>query len=281
MMGSWNAFRKNRLAVAGLIIVVAVILVAIFAPWLSPHDPIKIDSVNMVELSKLPPSLEHPMGTDVLGRDTFSRIIYGSRISLQIGIIAVSIMLVIGLIVGALAGYYGGMMDSVAMRSADVFFAFPYILGAIVLIAVLGPGMVNVFLAIGILGWPSVARIFRSSVLSTRETGYVKAAKAMGASDLHIIVRHILPNSMTPIIVFGTLSVGAAILAEAALSFLGIGVQPPTPAWGQMLADGRGEIFSNPLLTVFPGLAIVITVLGFVLLGDGLRDALDPRIKRR
>lgn len=276
-----ETFRKNRLALVGLAIVISVTLVAIFAPWISPHDPIKIDSVNMSELSELPPSLEHPMGTDVLGRDMLSRIIHGSRVSLQIGVIAVSIMLAVGIVLGVLAGYYGGFADTVVMRTADVFFAFPYILGAITLIAVLGPGMVNVFIAIGILGWPAVARIFRSSVLTTRETGYVKAAKAMGAGDLHIIVRHILPNSLGPIIVFGTLSIAAAILAEAALSFLGIGVQPPTPAWGHMLAEGRPEIFSNPYLTIFPGVAILVTVIGFILLGDGLRDALDPRARKR
>jgi peptide/nickel transport system permease protein/oligopeptide transport system permease protein len=276
---AYARFKKNRLAMFGLAIVLVVILVAILAEVIAPYDPLAIESRTMVENSLLSPSPRHLMGTDILGRDVFSRIVFGSRVSLQVGIIAVSIMIFLGLIAGAVAGYYGGIWDNVIMRFADVFFAFPYILGAIALIAVLGYGFRNVFIAIGILGWPFIARVFRSTVLSVKENEFVEAARALGAGDFRIITRHILPNAVAPVIVYGTMSVGGAIITEAALSFLGIGVQPPMPAWGYMLAESRTYIFTAPWLMYFPGLAIVITVLGFVLLGDGLRDALDPRLR--
>jgi peptide/nickel transport system permease protein len=214
-----------------------------------------------------------------LGRDIASRVVYGARVSLIVGIVAVLIMVVIGLVLGALAAYYGGIWDSIIMRTADVFFAFPYILFAIALIAVLGKGFQNVFLAIGILGWPSIARVFRSSILSVKENEYVDAARAMGASTRRILSRHIMPNSVAPIIVYATMSVGGAILTEAALSFLGMGVQPPSPSWGLMLSEARGYMFTAPWLMIYPGIAILTTVLAFVLLGDGLRDALDVKLK--
>ena len=274
--------RKNKLAVAGLIWIIIVILVAITADLWAPRwlgDPVEIDSSTAASQRLLTPSSEHPFGTDKLGRDVASRVVYGARVSLIVGVLAVAIMIAIGLVMGALAAYYGGIWDAIIMRLADVFFAFPYILFAIVLIALLGRGFHNVFIAIGVLGWPSIARVFRSSILSVKANEYVDAARSMGASTRRILVRHIMPNAMAPIIVYATMSVGGAILTEAALSFLGMGVQPPEPSWGLMLSEAPTLIFSAPWLMVFPGIAILTTVLGFVLLGDGLRDALDVKLK--
>lgn len=274
--------RKNKLAMAGLTWVTFMVLIAVSADLWAPRllgDPVNIDSNTVRAQSLLPPSLDHPFGTDKLGRDIAARVIYGARVSLAVGVLATSISILIGLLLGAWAAFYGGLLDSFIMRVADVFFAFPYILFAIALIAVLGKGLQNVFIAIGILGWPSIARVFRSSIFSTKENEYVDAARALGASDIRIMTRHILPNSIAPIIVYGTMSVGGAILTEAALSFLGMGVQAPQPSWGLMLADARAYLFTAPWLMVYPGLAILTTVLGFVLLGDGLRDALDVKMK--
>lgn len=267
--------RRNKLAMLGLAIVIALILIALFAPLLAPYDPIariKADSL-------LAPSSVHLFGTDLLGRDILSRVIYGSRISIEIGIIAVGISVIIGLFLGALSGYFGNIPDTVIMRIADIFFAFPYILGAIAIMTVLGPGVINIFIAIGILGWASFARIFRSSILTIKNKEYIEAARALGASNYRIITKHIFPNAFAPIIVYATMNVGTAIIVEAALSFLGLGVQPPTAAWGKMLAESLDYIDIAPWMMVFPGLAIVITVLGFVLLGDGLRDAFDPKLR--
>jgi peptide/nickel transport system permease protein len=272
---AWKRLKRNRLALIGLSIVILLILIAILAPVISPYDP----NARIKEDSSLGPSRAHLFGTDLLGRDIFSRVIYGSRISIEVGIIAVGISVILGLILGALSGYFGNIPDTVIMRIADIFFAFPYILGAIVIMTVLGPGIVNIFIAIGILGWASFARIFRGSILSIKNKEYIEAARALGASNYRIITKHIFPNSFAPIIVYATMNVGTAIIVEAALSFLGIGVQPPTPAWGKMLADSLEYIDTAPWLMLFPGLAILITVLGFVLLGDGLRDAFDPRLK--
>ncbi len=207
------------------------------------------------------------------------RVIYGARISLAVGVVATSMSIIIGLIMGAMAAFYQGFTDSVIMRLADVFLAFPYILFAIALVAVLGPGMINLFIAIGILGWPTISRVIRSSMLSVKENEYIDAARALGASDARIVLRHILPNSMAPIIVYGTMSIGGAILAEAALSFLGLGVLPPNASWGLMLSDARNYLFTAPWLMLYPGFAILTTVLAFVLLGDGLRDALDVKMQ--
>ncbi|MDZ4063796.1 MAG: ABC transporter permease [Coriobacteriia bacterium] len=272
--------RKNKLAIAGLVWVVFVLLVTLTADlWVKPifGDPLTVNTQIGANLQ--PPSAAHPFGTDKLGRDVFSRVAYGSRISLTVGIIAVSISVVIGLIMGALSGYYGGFTDTLVMRTADVFFAFPYVLFAIALIAVLGPSYRNVFIAIGILGWPSIARVFRSSILSVKENEYIDAARAMGAGDLRIMSRHIMPNAIAPIIVYGTMSIGGAIITEAALSFLGMGVQPPTPSWGLMLSEARPLMFRAPWMMIWPGFAILTTVLAFVLMGDGLRDALDVKMK--
>lgn len=274
---AWYRLRRNRLAIVALVWIVGVILVTVTADlWVpklvaGPYD-YAFDSLQ-------PPSVQHPFGTDKLGRDVFARVAYGARVSLAVGTIAVSISLVIGLILGAVSGYFGGLVDTIIMRLADVFFAFPYILFAIALIAVLGAGYINVFIAIGILGWPSIARVFRSSILSVKQNEYVDAARAMGASPIRIMFRHVAPNAIAPIIVYGTMSIGGAILTEAALSFLGMGVQPPTPSWGLMLSEAKPLMFRAPWLTIWPGIAILTTVLAFVLIGDGLRDALDVRMK--
>lgn len=272
---AWKRLKKNKLAMLGLSIVILLILIAIFAPLISPYNPI----LRIKEDSSLGPSMNHLFGTDLLGRDIFSRVIYGSRISIEVGVIAVGISVIIGLFFGALSGYFGGISDALIMRVADIFFAFPYILGAIAIMTILGPGIVNIFIAIGILGWASIARIFRSSILTIKNKEYIEAARAMGAGSSRIIIKHIFPNSFAPIIVYATMNVGIAIIVEAALSFLGIGVQPPTPAWGKMLAESLAYIDTAPWMMFFPGLAILITVLGFVLLGDGLRDAFDPKLR--
>jgi peptide/nickel transport system permease protein/oligopeptide transport system permease protein len=279
---AWRRLRKNKLAMAGMIWVMLVAIVVASADlWVPPlfGDPTSIDTTTVVERAKQPPSWEHPFGTDKLGRDVLSRTVYGGQASLMVGVVAVLISVVIGLGMGALAGYYGGWWDSIVMRAADVFLSFPYVLFAIVLVSVLGRGTWNLFLAIGLLGWPSIARVFRSSILSVKENEYVDAGKALGASNWRIVFRHIMPNAVAPIIVLATMSIGGAILAEAGLSFLGFGVQPPNPSWGNMIEESRSQMFSAPWLMLFPGLACVTTVLGFVLLGDGLRDALDVKLK--
>jgi len=267
--------KRNKLAMLGLAIVIALMLIAIFAPLLAPYDPIARIKAD----SSLAPSSVHLFGTDLLGRDIFSRVIFGSRISIEVGIIAVGISVIIGLFFGALSGYFGNIPDTIIMRIADIFFAFPYILGAIAIMTVLGPGVINIFIAIGILGWASFARIFRGSILTIKNKEYIEAARALGASNYRIITKHIFPNAFAPIIVYATMNVGTAIIVEAALSFLGLGVQPPTAAWGKMLAESLDYIDIAPWMMIFPGLAIVITVLGFVLLGDGLRDAFDPKLR--
>ena len=272
---AWRRLKKNKLAMLGLAIVIILILLAIFAPLLAPYDP----NARVKEDSALEPSGKYWFGTDLLGRDILSRVIYGSRISIEVGIVAVGISVAIGLFFGAISGYFGRWPDALIMRIADIFFAFPYILGAIAIMTILGSGIVNIFIAIGVLGWAYFARIFRGSILSIKNKEYIEAARALGASNTRIIVKHIFPNAIAPIIVYATMNVGTAIIVEAALSFLGIGVQPPTPAWGKMLSESLDFIDIAPWMMLFPGLAIVITVLGFVLLGDGLRDAFDPKMK--
>lgn len=272
---AWKRLRRNKLAMLGLAIVLFLILIAILAPLLAPYDPI----MRIKEDSSLAPSRTHLFGTDLLGRDIFSRVIYGSRISIEVGVVAVGISVILGLFFGALAGYFGRWPDAIIMRVADIFFAFPYILGAIAIMTILGSGIVNIFIAIGVLGWAYFARIFRGSILSIKNKEYIEAARALGAGNTRIITKHIFPNAIAPIIVLATMNVGTAIIVEAALSFLGIGVQPPTPAWGKMLSEALDFIDIAPWMMLFPGLAIVFTVLGFVLLGDGLRDAFDPKMK--
>jgi peptide/nickel transport system permease protein len=279
---AWRRLRKNRLAMAGLIWVIIIIIIALSADLWVPRyfgDPVAIDSTKVAALSLNAPSAAHPFGTDKLGRDILSRVIYGARVSMMIGVVAVGIGVLVGLILGAIAAYWGGWWDSIIMRIADIFYSFPYVLFAIVLIAVLGKGVQNVFIAIGVLMWPSIARVFRSSIMSVKSNEYVDAARSMGATSRRIIIRHIMPNSIAPIIVLATMSIGGAILTEAALSFLGMGVVPPAPSWGGMLSEARTSLFTAPWLMLYPGLAIITTVLGFVLLGDGLRDALDVKLK--
>jgi ABC-type dipeptide/oligopeptide/nickel transport system permease subunit len=275
----WHRLYHNKMAMAGLVIIILLVLVAIFAPFLAPYDPNDQVEIRTPGGVKQPPTAKHWLGTDALGRDILSRLIYGSRISVEVGIVAVAISLIIGLFFGALAGYFGGWGDSVIMRSADVFFAFPTVLGAIAIMTVLGPGLINVFIAIGVLGWATIARIFRGSILSVKENEYVEAARAMGAGHARIIWKHIMPNAIQPIIVYATIGVGGAILAEAWLAFLGLGQQLPTPSWGNMLAEYLPFYTTHPWMMFIPGAAIVISVLAFILLGDGLRDALDPRLK--
>jgi peptide/nickel transport system permease protein/oligopeptide transport system permease protein len=258
------------------------VLVAVTADLWVPQtlgSPTEVDSATMAQNSRLPPSLEHPFGTDTFGRDVLCRVIYGARISLSVGVLATAISTVLGLIAGALAAYNGGWWDTLIMRTADIFLAFPYTLFVIAMLAVIGPGIQNVFIAIGILGWPSIARVFRSAILSVKENDYVDAAKAMGSSNFRIITRHIFPNSVASIVVYATMNIGGAILTEAALSFLGMGVVPPNPSWGIMIQDGQTYLATEPWLMLMPGLAILTTVLAFTLLGDGLRDALDVKMK--
>ena len=278
---AWMRLKKNKLAIAAAIWILFIIIVALTADLWVPTvlgDPTATAS-NMAAESRLPPSLEHPFGTDTLGRDVLSRVIYGARISLTVGVVATGISTLIGLVMGALAAYYGGIWDTIIMRLADIFLAFPYTLFVIAMIAVIGNGIQNVFIAIGILGWPQIARVFRSAILSVKENDYIDAARSMGASDVRIIARHIFPNSVASIVVYATMNIGGAILTESALSFLGMGVIPPDPSWGTLIQDGQQYLQTEPWLMILPGLAILSTVLAFTLLGDGLRDALDVKMK--
>jgi len=275
--------RRSKVALAALIWIAVLVVMAGSADLWVPRvlgDPVAIDTTKVVAQSLKSPSFRHPFGTDTLGRDIASRIIYGARVSLVVGVLSVAIMVALGLLLGGLAGYLGGAVDALIMRLADVVYSFPYVLFAIALIAVLGKGFQNVFIAIGLLGWPSIARVFRSSVLGAKGTEYVEAARGLGASWWRILVRHILPNTAGPVIVYGAMSVGGAILAESALSFLGMGVQPPSPSWGGMLSESRSYLFTAPWLMLYPGIALLLTVLAFLLLGDALRDALDVKGKR-
>ena len=273
----WKRFRRNKLALVGLIIVALVTFLAIFAPFIAPHDPNTPYEGKMM----LGPGTEgFLLGTDPIGRDLLSRIIYGSRVSLQVGIIAVGIGVVIGVILGLIAGYYGGIWDTLIMRLVDIFRGFPVILLAIAIMAVLGPSLYNVMIALGAVGWTTYARLVRGDSLSIREKEFVEAGKAIGLRDHQLLARYFLPNLLAPIIVVATFGMATAILAEASLSFLGLGIQPPTPSWGSILADGRSFIRRAPHISIFPGLAIMFTILGFNFLGDGLRDALDPKQDR-
>jgi peptide/nickel transport system permease protein len=266
---------RNRLAVFGLGVLLLLVLVAVLGARVAPHSPTAVNIAGRLD----GPSLTHPFGTDELGRDVLSRVIVATRVSLRVGFVAVGISLAAGVTIGLVAGFYGRFVDAVLMRLMDMVFAFPAILLAIAILAVLGPGITNAMVAIGIVYTPIFARVTRGSVLSVREEVYVRAARSIGASDARLIARHVLPNVLGPIIVQTSLSLAFAILSEAALSFLGLGVQAPDPAWGRMLAEGRGFIRDAPWMGVFPGLAIVATVMAFNFVGDGLRDALDPKQK--
>jgi ABC-type dipeptide/oligopeptide/nickel transport system permease subunit len=270
----WRRFRKNKLALAGLVVIVVLVLAALFAPLVTFYSPTALGSS-----SRAHPGLKHWFGTDVLGRDLYTRVVYGARVSLRIGIVAVALASAIGLVVGAIAGFYGGKIDGLLMRSTDVFLSFPYILAAIVIITVIGRGEGSVILVLAFLGWMPISRLFRASVLQAKQADYIEAARAVGCSNWRIITRHILPNAVQPVIVYATIFVGTAVLTEAALSFLGVGVTEPKPAWGLMVNQGRSYLFTSPHLLFFPGAAILVTVMAFVFVGDGLRDALDPRLR--
>lgn len=262
----------------GVAVVIALVLAAIAAPLIERHDPLAIDLRNQLAA----PSAQHWMGTDIQGRDVWARLVHGARVSLAVGLGSQSIALVLGLTLGLLAGYYGRWVDELVMRLADVTLAFPTLLLLIALVAALQPSLTVVFLTIGIVGWAGMARIVRGQVLVVRQLEYVQAIRALGARDARIIARHVLPNVIAPVVIAATLGVAGAIMAEAALSFLGLGVQPPTPSWGAMIADARdlSQLRGSPWTSLFPGLAIGAAVLGFNLVGDALRDALDPRFRR-
>ena len=266
---------RDKLAMVGLVIMAAFVLTAALAPLLAPYDPLEQSLTDRRE----PPSSQNPLGLDDLGRDILSRVIFGARKSLQVGVLSVTMAIVVGTWIGATSGYLGGWVDSLVMRLMDIMLAFPALLLAIAIVTILGPGLLNMLYAIGIVSIPVYARIARASVLGVKVQDYVLAARSLGASPIRILTRHVLPNCLTPLIVQGTLGIGTAILDAAGLSFLGLGAQPPTPEWGAMLGQGRYAMFTAPHIVLFPGLAIVLTVLGFNLLGDGLRDALDPRLR--
>jgi len=271
----WTRLRRNRMAMTGLALVLGLFVVSVCAPWLAPYDPL---SINLQEVLR-PPSPAHYLGTDTLGRDVLSRIIYGSRVSLKVGFVAVGLATLIGLFIGALAGYYGGWVDSTLMRLVDLMLCFPAFFLILAVIAILEPSIWNIMAVIGLTSWMGVARLVRAEFLTLREREFVTAARALGAGDTRLILRHMLPNALAPVMVSATLGVAGAILTESALSFLGLGVQPPTPSWGNILTAGKDNIEIAWWLSVFPGLAILITVMSYNLLGEGIREAIDPRLK--
>lgn len=273
---TWFRLLRNKAAIAGLVIILLFILMAIFSPLLAPMDPLE----QNIDIRKTPPlSGSNILGTDELGRDLLSRLIYGARLSMTIGIISVGIAMLGGVAIGMVSGYYGGWFDKIVMRIIDIMLAFPYVLLTIVIVAVLGPSLTNAMIAIGISQMPRYVRLIRASVLAEKESDYILAERSIGTGDFELMFGSILPNSLAPIIVQATLGVGEAILSSAALSFLGLGAQPPTPEWGLMIASSREFVTSAWWIVTFPGLATLLAVLGFNLFGDGLRDVLDPRLK--
>ena len=284
---AWVRFRRNPLAVAGLAVIVVMIVLAIGARlpsnpgglWHVLHltgDPVQQEVTNTYAL----PSLQHPLGTDVLGRDQLSRILYGASISLTIGIVVQFLILIIGGVIGMVAGYFGGWIDNLLMRFTDIMYAFPDLLLVLVFVAAFGPSFWSIFIALGLVYWVGLARLVRGQVLSIKEKEYVEAAIMTGTSPFKLIVKHLVPNSLGPVIVTLTFGIPAAIFTEAALSFLGIGIRPPEPSWGVMIEDGYAGIFADPRQVIFPGIAVALTMLSFTFVGDGLRDALDPRMRR-
>ena len=269
----WHRLTRDRWALAGLLIVLLLVVAALLAPWLAPGDPVR----GALSHSLRPPSGHFLLGSDVQGRDVLSRILYGARLSLAVGLISQTVACALGLALGLVAGYYGRWVDGAIMRLADVTLAFPSLLLLIAIAAAVRPSLPLVFVVIGIVGWAGMARLVRGQVLVVRGLEYVEAGRALGASDARLVTRHVLPNVIAPVIVAATLGIGAAIMAEAALSFVGLGAQPPTPSWGAMVAEGRDLLRVAPWVSLFPGLAIGLAVLGLNLLGDGLRDALDVR----
>jgi peptide/nickel transport system permease protein len=270
-------FLRNRLSAIGAITVFLLIVISILAPSIAPYDPTTIDVHNVLS----PPNRAHPLGTDELGRDVLSRIIWGSRVSLRVGFVAVGIAIMIGTIIGAIAGFYGGKVDALLMRFVDIMLAFPTFFLILAVIAILEPSIFTIMAVIGFTGWMDVARLVRAEFLTLKERDFVSAARAIGVSDVRLIFRHILPNALSPIFVAATFGIAGAILVESSLSFLGLGVQPPTPSWGNILTAGKDNIEVAWWLSLYPGLAILITVLSYNLVGEGLRDALDPRLWER
>lgn len=272
----WQRLKRNRLALIGGGVVGLLFMVSLLAPWITPADPNTINAYQVLA----PPSWQHWFGTDDLGRDVFSRVLFGARISLKVGFVAVGIAVAIGTVVGLVSGYYSGIVDTFLMRVVDVMLCFPAFFLILAVITFLGPSIWYIMMIIGLTGWMGVSRLVRAETLSIREMDYITAARCIGCSDRRIIFRHILPNVMSPILVSATLGIAGAILTESALSFLGIGVQPPTPSWGNILTSGKDYIEFAWWLSLFPGLAILVTVLAYNLLGEGIRDALDPRVNR-
>jgi len=268
-----NAFKKNKLALISLIFVLFVIIAAVFAPYISPYNPDKIDVNAILQ----PPNPAHLLGTDQLGRDILSRLIFGARISIEVGFIAVSLSLLIGIFIGAYAGYYGGVIDSILMRFVDIMLTFPSFFLILAISAILKPSIINIMIIIGLTSWMGIARIIRAEFTQNREKDYVLSARAAGASDSYIMFFEILPNTIAPILVSATLGIAGAILIQASLAFLGIGIMPPTASWGGMLSRGKTYIMVAWWLTLFPGIAILLTVLSFNLIGEAVRNALDPR----
>lgn len=271
----WRRFRKNRLAMIGLIFLIFLVLVAIFAPWIAPYDYDERTPGAFRE----GPSSEHWFGTDVVGFDVFSRVVYGARISLRVGFLATLMAVLIGLFLGAIAGFAGGRTDNLIMRITDVFLSIPYIILAVAVATIFGQSVNSVILVLGLTGWLGICRIVRASFLALSRLEYVEAARSLGFNRRRIIFRHMLPNALQPVIVYATIAVGTVILSEAALSFLGVGPVNPTPAWGLMVAEAKSTLAVAPHMLLFPGMAIFLTVLAFVFIGDGLRDALDPKLK--
>jgi peptide/nickel transport system permease protein len=267
-------FSKNRLAVIGAVTVLLLITVSLFAPFVAPYDPTAINVHDVLS----PPSKTHLLGTDELGRDVFSRIIWGSRVSLKVGFVAVGIAIIIGIVIGAIAGFYGGKIDAILMRFVDIMLAFPTFFLILAVIAILEPSIFTIMVVIGITSWMDVARLVRAEFLTLKERDFVGAARAIGVTDARLIFRHILPNALSPVFVAATFGVAGAILIESGLSFLGLGVQPPDPSWGNILTAGKDNIEVAWWLSLYPGLAILITVLSYNLVGEGLRDTLDPRL---
>ena len=274
---AWKRFKRNKVAMACLWVILFLALAAIFAPLVAPHDPYLQDVGN--KFAK--PSAEHWLGTDNYGRDILSRLIYGARVSLSVGIVAEAIAVTIGVIIGTMAGYYGGKVDSALSRVIEVFASFPFILFAIAVMFVLGQGIMNVFIAIGVIGWTGHARLIRGQVMRLRNQEYVQAARAAGASGWRIMFRHMIPNCLSTIIIITTLDIPSDIMLEATLSFLGLGVAPPTASWGEMISSARMFLRQQPMFSIYPGIAIMLTVLAFNTVGDALRDALDPKLKNR
>jgi len=271
----WKRFSKNKIALAGSCVVILLFIISILAPWLAPYDPNQIN----LKLVLSPPSGSHFCGTDQLGRDVLSRMIWGARISLKVGFVATGIAILIGAVLGAIAGYYGRWIDAVIMRFVDIMLCFPTFFLILAVIALLEPSIWNIMIIIGLTGWMGITRLVRADFTSLKERDFVLAARAIGAGDFRVIFIHILPNAMASVLVAATLGVAGAILTESALSFLGIGVQPPTPSWGNILTAGKDNIDIAWWLSLYPGLAILITVLGYNLLGEGIRDSLDPRLR--